>query len=239
MKMLKALVRRYVPVRWREFISVLRSRGPLAVGEGSRVHRTAQIVGRSNVRIGKNSCISERVWLNVNNRIGNGIAISIGDNTFIGRDNFISSGRAVHVGDYCLTAIGCRFISSTHSADTPWLPIASTGTTLDDTITIGSNCFFGAGATVLGNLEIGHGSVIGANALVLTDIPAFSLAIGNPAKVLKRYSFKRKSWIRVQDLQDGDLDHNPDAAKYLNQLREVASRIDIPWIASGADQGSF
>ena len=237
--MLKTLVRRYVPARWREFVSIYRSKGHLSIGTGSRVHRTAQILGRQNVRIGKNSCISERVWLNVNNRGENEIAISIGDNTFIGRDNFFSSGHAIRVGEYCLTTIGCRFISSSHIAETPWLPILSTGTTQDDTITIGPNCFFGAGATVLGNLEIGHGSVIGANSLVLTDLPAFSLAIGNPARVLKRYSFKRKSWIPVQDLKDGDLDQNPDVETYLNLLRSNRNHVDMPWIASAADQGSF
>ena len=75
--------------------------------------------------------------------------------------------------------------------------------------------------------------------MVLTDIPAFSLVVGSPARVLKRYSFKHKSWIPVQELQDGDLDQNPDASTYLSLLRESASQIDMPWIASAADQGSF
>jgi serine O-acetyltransferase len=43
----------------------------------------------------------------------------------------------------------------------------------------------GCGAVLLGNITVGHDSVIGANAVVLKDVPPFSLAAGVPAKVVK------------------------------------------------------
>lgn len=52
-------------------------------------------------------------------------------------------------------------------------------------ITIGSNCWFGGGATVLGGVTIGDGCVIGAGAVVTKDIPANSVAVGNPARVIR------------------------------------------------------
>lgn len=236
---IKNVVRVLLPVRLREWISIVRNRGQLVRGKGSRVHRSAQILGRANVRIGNNSCVSERCWLNVNHRRVGEVAISIGDNTFIGRSNFITSGGGVFVGDYCLTTMDCKFISSTHNADTPWLPIVTTGTTSHDVIKVGSNCFFGAGATVLGHVEIGHGSVIGAHSLVMNDVPPFSLVVGSPARVVKRYSFKRHAWIPVKELALDDLCENPDCEAYLQSLRSASPRVDMPWIASGADQGSF
>lgn len=48
--------------------------------------------------------------------------------------------------------------------------------------TIGDNVFIGAGAKILGPISIGHNSLIGANAVVLTDIPNDSIATGIPAK---------------------------------------------------------
>ena len=51
--------------------------------------------------------------------------------------------------------------------------------------TVGSNVIIGTGATVLGPVTIGDGAKIGAGALVLTDIPANSTAVGAPAKVVK------------------------------------------------------
>ena len=55
-----------------------------------------------------------------------------------------------------------------------------------------------AGAKVIGPVRIGRGSVIGANAVVLTDIPAFSLAVGIPAVI-------KKTAINISDYRDDDL----------------------------------
>ncbi|WP_239512495.1 sugar O-acetyltransferase [Bifidobacterium aerophilum] len=52
-------------------------------------------------------------------------------------------------------------------------------------ITIGSNCWFGGGVTVVGGVTIGDGCVIGAGAVVTHDIPANSVAVGVPARVIR------------------------------------------------------
>jgi acetyltransferase-like isoleucine patch superfamily enzyme len=235
----KAFLRKVLPQRWREAVSIYRNRGALRIGEGSRVHRSAQLLGRRNICIGRNSCISERVWINVNHRVADDVAVLIGNNTFIGRDNFFSSGRLIEIGDYCLTTIGCQFLGSTHIAETPWRPIITTGTTATDVLKVDANCFFGAGATVMGNVHVGHGCIIGAKAFVVGDLPPFSLAVGNPARVVKRYSFKRQMWVPVAVLNDDDLSENPDNESYLLMLRRDYDAVDMPWIAAGADQGSF
>lgn len=49
---------------------------------------------------------------------------------------------------------------------------------------IGDNVFIGAGARVLGGIEIGDGAMIGANAVVIKDIPATATAVGVPARLL-------------------------------------------------------
>ncbi|WP_290428837.1 acyltransferase [Roseateles amylovorans] len=236
---LKRIVRRHVPVLLRERISLWRQRGPLALGRGSHVHWSVQILGRRHVRIGENSGVSERCWLNVNHPLPGGFAITIGDHTFIGRDNFMSSGRSIRIGHYCLTTLGCKFICSTHIADTPNSPIIATGTTAADEIRVGDNCFFGVNAMVLGNVDIGHGCVIGAGAVLTADVPPFSLVIGNPARVIKHYSFRRGAWIAVDALQPGDMDDNPDALTYLARLRSTHPQVDMPWVALGADLGSL
>ena len=52
-------------------------------------------------------------------------------------------------------------------------------------ITIEGNCWLAANVTVCGGVTIGEGSVIGAGSVVTRDIPAHSLAAGNPCRVIR------------------------------------------------------
>ncbi len=58
---------------------------------------------------------------------------------------------------------------------------------------IKENTLIGAGARILGSITVGEHSVIGANSVVLTDIPAYSVAVGSPAKVVKSKITKEKT----------------------------------------------
>ncbi len=51
---------------------------------------------------------------------------------------------------------------------------------------LGDNVFIGAGARVLGDIEIGDGAVVGANAVVIKDVPAGATVVGIPAKVVRQ-----------------------------------------------------
>ena len=53
-------------------------------------------------------------------------------------------------------------------------------------ITIGDNCWLGGSVTVCAGVTIGSGSVIGAGSVVTRDIPANSLAVGNPCRVIRQ-----------------------------------------------------
>jgi acetyltransferase-like isoleucine patch superfamily enzyme len=217
----------------------IRAREKVTIGRGSFIHPTVHLLGRNSICVGDNVCISADCWLNVNHRIANAVGIGIGNNCFIGKHNFFTSGKGIYLGDYTLTTIGCRFIGSSHIFDDPEVPYLLTGTTNTNVIKVGVNCFFGAGSTVLGNVSVGHGSVIGADAMVTQDIPPFSLVVGNPAKVVKRYSFSRKTWLPVIEITGQDEKDMPDEARYLASLVKSYPRISMPWIAAGKSMGDL
>lgn len=54
-------------------------------------------------------------------------------------------------------------------------------------VTIGNNCFIGAKTLILPNVSIGDNVVIGAGSVVTKSIPANSIAVGNPCRVIKTY----------------------------------------------------
>lgn len=62
---------------------------------------------------------------------------------------------------------------------------------------IGDGSWLGTHVVIAGNITIGKHCVIGANSVVTKDIPDYSVAVGIPAKVVKRYNFDTKCWERV------------------------------------------
>lgn len=236
---LKCLLKEKLPIRLLCLIRSWRTSDKLKIGSRSYIHNTVHVLGKRGIQIGVNSCVSEGSWLNVNHRQGDNISIEIGNNCFIGKQNFFTSGSKISIGDYTLTTIGCKFIGSSHRIDNPEVPYLLSGTTNYDKIKVGVNCFLGAGVTVLGNVNIGHGSVIGTDALVIRDIPPFSIAVGNPAKVLKRYNFKHKMWIAACEISAEDEASMPTEQEYLTQLKEKFPHVHMPWIAAGKSMGDL
>lgn len=63
-------------------------------------------------------------------------------------------------------------------------------------IKINSGAWIGENVCIIG-ANIGKNSVIGSNSVVTKDIPDFCIAVGSPAKVIKRYSFEKQEWLKT------------------------------------------
>lgn len=70
-------------------------------------------------------------------------------------------------------------------------------------ITIGNEVWIGFGATILSGVTIGRGAIVGSNAVVVKDVPAYSIVVGNPAKVVK-YRFNEDI---INELKKNELSH--------------------------------
>ena len=202
------------------------------VGKGSYVDPSVCIVGWKNVLIGSNTILSEDVWLNVNHREQEVKRIIIGDNCIIGKRNFLSSGPLIEIKDYCFTGLNCQFLGCGHIIDRPTEPYITSGTTAGDIIGIGVNCWLATSVTVLQGVRIGHGSVIGAGSFVLSDIPPFSVAVGNPCKVIKRYDFQNSRWVRLSDWTDELEKLIPTETEYLKSLKNKCGAIPLHLVNS-------
>jgi serine O-acetyltransferase len=84
--------------------------------------------------------------------------------------------------------------------------------------TLGNKVVVGAGAKILGAIEIGDGSRIGANAVVVRSVPSEAVVVGVPGQIVKR------SEKRVSDLPDLHHDRLPDTLGIA--LREVMQRLE-------------
>lgn len=64
-------------------------------------------------------------------------------------------------------------------------------------VTIGKGVWLGQRVCVLPGVNIGDHSIIGANSVVTGNIPSYTIAVGAPARVIKRWNFDRKCWENV------------------------------------------
>ena len=97
----------------------------------------------------------------------------------------------VHIGSHTMMGPNVHFYSNSHlrSEDNKrFIP----GFSKPKQISIGSDCWIGYGAIILGGVTIGDGSTIGAGAVVTKGAPKYSLVAGNPARVVKVYCEREK-----------------------------------------------
>ncbi len=113
--------------------------------------------------------------------------IQVNQNVFIGPYVVIYGHGGVEIGENTLISMHCRILSSNHSLPVAGEVIRERPDVLLPT-RIGSNCWIGAGATILGGVSIGNGCVIGAGAVVRGDLPDNSIAVGVPARIIKKLS---------------------------------------------------
>ena len=65
-------------------------------------------------------------------------------------------------------------------------------------ITIEDNVWIGEFVSILPGVQIGKGSIIGANSTVTKDIPEYSIAVGSPAKIIKRFNLNTNKWEKTK-----------------------------------------
>lgn len=68
--------------------------------------------------------------------------------------------------------------------------------TVTDTF-IGENCFIGYGVVIQAGTKLGKHCIVGSNAVVRGDFPDYSVIVGVPGRVIKRYDFLKKKWVKT------------------------------------------
>ena len=113
----------------------------------------------------------------------NGFNIELGDYFYANYNLIILDGAKVIVGDHVFIAPNCCISTAGHPLDAKR---RNQGLEYAFPVTIGSNVWIGANVCILPGVTIGEGAVIGAGSVVNKDIPPYTVAVGNPCKVLRK-----------------------------------------------------
>jgi len=104
--------------------------------------------------------------------------------------NLEGNSAEIVIEDDVLIGSGVHIYVTKHCFDDPAQPIINQGYCKSEGITLKKGCWIGALAIILPGVTIGENAVIGAGAVVTTDIPPRAVAVGNPAKVIKQIRAK-------------------------------------------------
>jgi maltose O-acetyltransferase len=107
--------------------------------------------------------------------------IYCGDNVYFNVNCVVLDAAKVTIGSNVLFGPGVQLYAATHPLDT----VVRRTLELAQPITIGDDCWIGGSVVICPGVTIGMGCVIGAGSVVTKDVPAYSLAVGNPARVIK------------------------------------------------------
>ena len=112
-----------------------------------------------------------------------GLHLDLADRVFINQGCTFLDYAGIRLGERVMVGPRAMFVTTGHPVDPEARRVWITGAPID----VAENAWIGAGATILPGVTIGRDAVVGAGAVVVNDVPAASLVVGNPATVRRRW----------------------------------------------------
>lgn len=165
-------------------------------GKGSFIYYPLLIKGKNAISIGEHVKIGNASRLEIISEWKGShfdASISIGDRTqFVGDLHLISAGK-VTIGRNCVFSKRIFITNANHDYSQLGVSVGEQRLIIKD-VSIGDNCFFGMDTKVFPGVKVGNNVIVGANSIVMSDLPDNCVAVGVPAKVIKLYNKETKIW---------------------------------------------
>lgn len=156
----------------------------ISLGDNVKINDNAALIARDDTEIviGNNSIIKDRVYLDTEHEGG---YIHIENDVYIGTGTTLFGHEGLEIGDHVLMAQNITLTPYSHIFDDPDANIITQGGHSKKVI-IGRDAYIGMGVCIMYSGDIGEGAVIGAGSVVVKPVPSYSVAVGNPAKVIRK-----------------------------------------------------
>jgi len=148
------------------------------LGENVFIEKNVKILRfTKNVDIGKNVVLKEGARICSCNK---NAKVYIGENTTFGYHSFLFSSESIEIGNDCLIAPFVYIVDSDHNIEKDKLINEQSNSTAP--VKIGNDVWIGTGAKILKGVSIENGAVIAAGAIVKSDVKAYEIYGGIPAR---------------------------------------------------------
>jgi acetyltransferase-like isoleucine patch superfamily enzyme len=157
-----------------------------SIGKGTRIDILSRFEELGSISIGENTTLYSRSWFNpVSGWAGRKYSgkIKIGSNVMVGYRTQISAAESIVIDDEATVAAGVVIMDHMHDyqhlgTSTYLAPISE-----PKPVHIGKGAFLGANCFIGPGVQVGEHAVVAANAVVTKDVPAYCVAVGNPARI--------------------------------------------------------
>lgn len=164
--------------------------------------KTKVLISKIFYYFSKNIILGKESYIGFGSKIL-GTRISINDYTGV-ENLYVVGGQPVSIGKYCALAGYLTIITSNHILNKPNIQSRLQNEFFNDSmddqskgpVIIGNNVWIGLNVIILPGVKIGDGAVIGAGSVVTKSIEPFGIAVGNPAKLIKK-RFSEKNILKL------------------------------------------
>ncbi len=188
-KKIKMAILRRVPLR-RLFYG--------SCGKKSLIYNPLLITNKKNIYMGDNVFFRDGARIEIIKEWQNqkfDSKLVIGSNTSFEQNSHITSAGSIKIGHDCVFSARTMITNINHDYKTLSTNVLKQKLICNDVV-IGDYCFVGMDVKIFPGVTIGDNVIIGANSIVMHDIPSYCVAVGCPAKVIKKYNFDSKEWER-------------------------------------------
>ena len=161
---------------------------------------TGSVFGEKWIWIGSETLISADVTLSAGMGPGQEMitnpVVQIGNRCLIGRGTAIVGHLSIDIGDDVFTGMNVYITDQNHGYEALDEPIGIQIPN-ENPVSIGKGSWIGSGAIILPGSRIGDHVVVGANSVIRGEVPAYSVVVGSPGRVVRRYN--GQSWEREKE----------------------------------------
>lgn len=129
--------------------------------------------------------------------ISSPLGIEIGDHVCINHHTTISGKGSLKIGNFIMIGPNCNILTADHGSKNQTEPMMFQEIVYGP-VEIEDDVWLGANVVILPNVKIGRGAIVGANAVVTKNVPAFAIVGGVPAKLI-RYRFSKEEMEKLKN----------------------------------------
>jgi acetyltransferase-like isoleucine patch superfamily enzyme len=179
--------RLFVRARSKMF-SFLTSAAFASFGARSVLELPIRLAGEQRITIGSDVYVGAGSWLQTLEGPGFEGVLEVGDGTSIAGSCVLSAASSVRLGRKVLLARNVYISDHIHAYDDPERAVLDQGVARLEPVEVHDGAWLGQNVVVCPGVTIGRGAVVGANSVVLEDVPDHAVAVGAPATVVKRFA---------------------------------------------------